>query len=171
MFQEQIERLGERINYGTTVPSCFVYRSAEIPFDPYWAAAFLASYRAVLSIVGSSMVGKCRRRLMYLTCTALSAFGTFTLAAYCYLNQDGLLTTTFPMARWIPLIAILFVYGAFSFGIGAIPYMLQASRDIVYAVRVFITSFFVDGFSIIFSKHKLNLIVLYYYVLHAMISF
>jgi hypothetical protein len=103
----------------------FADRSAQIPFDPYWAAAMLASFRAITAILGSSFVGKCKRRPMYLSCCALSGFGNFTLAAYCYLNQDGQITTIFPMARWIPVIAIMFIYVAFSFGIGSISYMLQ----------------------------------------------
>jgi uncharacterized membrane protein len=105
--------------------SLFVSRSAQIPFDSYWAAAMLATFRAIVSILGSSFVGKCKRRPMYLSCCAISCLGNLTLAAYCYLNQDGLLTTTFPMARWIPVIAIMFIYIAYAFGIGCICYMFQ----------------------------------------------
>ena len=35
-------------------------QEAEIPFDPYWAAAMLASYQALMSFVGSSFSARCK---------------------------------------------------------------------------------------------------------------
>ena len=100
-------------------------KNAEIPFDPYWAAAMLASYRALIAIVGSSVTKGCKRRPQYITCSVVLACGLFLLSTYCYFNQEKLLTENFPVARWIPILALMIIYTAFSFGYGSIPYILQ----------------------------------------------
>jgi uncharacterized membrane protein len=85
----------------------------------------LATFRAIISILGSSFIGRWKRKPVYLTCCTLSCIGNFTLATYYYFNQGGLLTTTFPIARWIPIIAIMLIYVSYAFGIGSICYMFQ----------------------------------------------
>ena len=108
-----------------------VFRSTDIPIDPYWAAAMLASYRALLCIFGSSLTGKFKRRPIYISCCGLVSFGTLLMASYCFFNQDKSLTNEFPYAKWIPIIAIVTCYSAFALGLGSIPYMFQV-RVLMY---------------------------------------
>ena len=100
-------------------------QEAEIPFDPYWAAAMLSTYRGLMSFVGSSFSAKCKKRTMYFCCGGLLISGLLTLSAYCYFNQNKLLTDNFPVARWLPIFSILVIYTSFSFGWGSLPYVLQ----------------------------------------------
>ena len=74
-------------------------QDSEIPFDPYWAAAMLASYRGMMSIVGSSIISKCKRRPLYFCCGGLLISGLLTLSAYTYFNQNKLLTEHFPVGN------------------------------------------------------------------------
>ena len=78
-----------------------------------------------MSIIGSSINGKCKRRTVYFVCCGHMIFGLLSLSAYSYFNQNELLTQNFPMARWIPIFSILILYTGFSFGYGSIPYMFQ----------------------------------------------
>ena len=87
----------------------------------------LSTYRALIAIIGSSVNGKYRRRPLYFVCCGISIGGQLLLSSYCYFNQGELLTTNFPITRWIPIFSIMMIYTAFSFGFGAIPYMLQVS--------------------------------------------
>merc|ERR1711879_348521 len=100
-------------------------QEAEIPFDPYWAAAMLASYRGLMSFVGSSFSARCKKRTMYFCCGGLLISGLLSLSAYTYFNQTKLLTNNFPVARWIPIFSIIVIYTSFSFGWGSLPYVLQ----------------------------------------------
>lgn len=102
-----------------------VHSESKVPIDPFWAAAMLASFRALVGIVGSPIVKKCQRRPLYLCSCAIQIVGLISLSGYCYFNQGELLTANFPFARWIPIFSIMLVYSAFSFGFGNIPYMLQ----------------------------------------------
>ena len=117
-------------------------KNAEIPFDPYWAAAMLASYRALIAIVGSSVTKGCKRRPQYITCSVVLACGLFLLSTYCYFNQEKLLTENFPVARWIPILALMIIYTAFSFGYGSIPYILQVRycflKSAFFSKRIFL---------------------------------
>ena len=101
------------------------FSKSKIPIDPFWAAAMLATFRALSSIIGSSVNGKCKRRPLYLICCGVSIFGQLSLSSFCYFDQDELLTTNFPFTRWIPIFSIMIIYTAFSFGFGGIPWMLQ----------------------------------------------
>ena len=106
----------------------FYFRSTKIPIDPYYGAAMLATIRAMISILSSSIVGKFKRRTMFIACDSIMICGTLLLATYCYFNQDESLTDAIPYAKWIPIIAILFMYIAFSFGVGSIPYAYQVNN-------------------------------------------
>jgi hypothetical protein len=101
------------------------FSKSKIPIDPFWAAAMLATFRALSAIIGSSVNGKCKRRPLYLICCGVSIFGQLSLSSFCYFDQDELLTTNFPFTRWIPIFSIMIIYTAFSFGFGGIPWMLQ----------------------------------------------
>ena len=101
------------------------FSKSKIPIDPFWAAAMLATFRALSAIIGSSVNGKCKRRPLYLICCGISIFGQLSLSSFCYFDQDEVLTTNFPFTRWIPIFSIMMIYTAFSFGFGGIPWMLQ----------------------------------------------
>ena len=98
---------------------------SQVPLSPYWAAAMLASYRALMSVLGSTFNGKCQRRPLYLSCCAINIIGLTMLSAYCYFNQNGLLTSNFPIATWIPIISIMILYSGYGLGFGGMPYQLQ----------------------------------------------
>ena len=101
------------------------FSKSKIPIDPFWAAAMLATFRALSAIIGSSVNGKCKRRPLYLICCGVSIFGQLSLSSFCYFDRDELLTANFPFTRWIPIFSIMIIYTAFSFGFGGIPWMLQ----------------------------------------------
>lgn len=109
-------------------------RSADIPMDPYWGAAMLACTRAILTLIASAVVAKVKRKPIYLACVGCVSVGTFSLAAYCYFNQNAHLTSTFPIASWIPIFSILICYVGYAFGMGSIPFMLQVGKyNLCYA--------------------------------------
>ena len=87
----------------------------------------LSTYRALIAIIGASVNGKYKRRTLYLVCCGVSIIGQLSLAFYCFFNQDESLTENFPITKWIPIFSIMMVYTAFSFGFGAIPFMLMVS--------------------------------------------
>ena len=74
-------------------------QEAEIPFDPYWAAAMLASYRGMMSILSSSFSAQCKKRPTYFCCGGLLISGLLTISAYTYFNQNKLLTENFPIGN------------------------------------------------------------------------
>ena len=99
-------------------------RSVNIPINPYWGGALLYLSRAMMSILGSSFIGRYPRRPIYLTCTGLVFCGNMLLATFCYLNEGNKISDEFPVTRWIPFVAILSTYAGFSFGVGSICFML-----------------------------------------------
>ena len=107
-------------------------QKSNIPLDPYWASALLASYRAIVSILGSTIIGKYSKRPVYFTSWAIFLTGLLSLTSYSYLNQDGLLTDNYAFAKWIPMFAILIFYTGFSLGFASIPYMLQVLKNSNY---------------------------------------
>ena len=112
-------------------PIIFLFFSqSKIPIDPFWAAAMLSTYRALIAIIGASVNGKYKRRSLYLVCCGVSIIGQLSLAFYCFFNQDESLTENFPITKWIPIFSIMMVYTAFSFGFGAIPFMLMVIFDL-----------------------------------------
>ena len=72
-------------------------QEAEIPFDPYWAAAMLACYRVIISILSSSLLAQFKRRPTYFCCGGFLISGLLTISAYTYFNQNKLLTDNFPI--------------------------------------------------------------------------
>ena len=103
------------------------FRSTNIPIDPYWAAATLASFRAVMVIFGSTLTRRFKRRPVYISCCGIISFGNLLMASYCFFNQDQSLTNQFTYAKWTPIIAIVFTYSGCALGFLIIPYMFQVS--------------------------------------------
>ena len=101
------------------------YREANIPFDPYLACAMLASYRALVSIFASSIIGKCKRRPLYMACCGVIIVGHLTLSSYFYFNHDGSLTKNFPVARWVPILSVTLGWTGLCLGYGSMVYILQ----------------------------------------------
>ena len=100
-------------------------QKSNIPLDPFWASALLASYRALIAILASTISGMYKKRPIYLTSWGIFLVGLLSLTAYSFFNQNGLLTDHFPVAKWIPIFSILIYYTGYSLGFGSIPYMLQ----------------------------------------------
>ena len=99
--------------------------------DPFWASALIGVIRGFLSIIGSTITSKFKRRPVYLSSCVIFSTGLFSLSAYCYFNSNGDLTEALPIAKWIPIFSILIVYTGFSFGYGSTPFMLQVRIDTV----------------------------------------
>ena len=100
-------------------------KEAEIPIDPYWAAAALAGYRSLLLMFSSAITKYFKRRPMYLINSLLMALGNAGIGTYFLLNAKQGLIQSIPLAKWIPVASIIIVYTAFSLGFGSVPYMLQ----------------------------------------------
>ena len=118
----------------------FIYRNVELPIDPYWAAAMVSTFRALLCIVAPNITWRFKRRPIYLACCATVCTGTLTLSWYCYFNQNDLLINNFPMTRWIPILSILICYIGYSFGYGSVVYILQVNANNYY-YRLFVGLF------------------------------
>ena len=103
---------------------------SDVPIDPYWASAMIASYRALVSILGSTVNARYRRRPVYLTCCCIFIVGLISLATYLYFNEDGTLTEEYSIAKWIPIFSIMIIYTGFALGFATIPFMLQVNRII-----------------------------------------
>ena len=111
----------------------YIYRSVQIPIDPYWAAAMLSTFRAMLCIVAPNVTSRFKRRPIYLACCAIVCMGTLTLSSYCYFNQNNQLVNQFPVTRWIPILAIVICYTGFSFGYGSVVYILQVNSKNIFS--------------------------------------
>ena len=101
-----------------------------MPLDPYFAAAMLATTRAVMAILSSSLiVDRFAKKNCLIVCDLIMAAGTIILATFCYFNQDGRLAASFPHTRWLPILSILLMYVAYVCGIGSVPYALQVKNS------------------------------------------
>ena len=102
-----------------------VMAESGIPLDPYWMAAGLTGYRAVLIAFASGLSTKCRRRPMFINACLLSTCGLFCLALFFHFNLDGSLVQAYPLLVYSPVACIMAIYTGFSLGFGQVPYMLQ----------------------------------------------
>ena len=93
--------------------------------DPFWASVMLQAFRFILCCIGLLINGKFKKKIVYLTCCAITCSGTLILATYSYLNIDNELSVNYPWTGFLPLLAIVLMYIAFAFGLGTIPFMLQ----------------------------------------------
>ena len=105
----------------------FIYRSAKIPLDPYWATALLNSFRFILSVFALSFAKRVPRRTTYITCMFISTLATSMIGTYFFLRsthvtflQDNI------YFRMVPLIGIIMLYFCFVFATGNIPVLLQS---------------------------------------------
>ena len=95
--------------------------------DPFLASVMLQAIRFILAVIGLHVTGKFKKKIVYLTCCAITCTGTLTLATYSYLNRDNELTLNYSWTGFVPLLAIILMYIAFAFGLGTIPFMLQVN--------------------------------------------
>ena len=95
--------------------------------DPFLASVMLQTIRFILALIGLHVTGKFKKKIVYLTCCAITCTGTLTLATYSYLNRDNELTLNYSWTGFVPLLAIILMYIAFAFGLGTIPFMLQVN--------------------------------------------
>ena len=82
-------------------------------------------FRALLSIIGTSIIGKCARRPFYFTCCGMVIFGLVSLSVHFYFSENKSLTQNYPIINWIPFLSILIIYTGNSLGFGGLPYILQ----------------------------------------------
>ena len=98
---------------------------ANIPINPYWGAAALAACRAILLVVSPVVTKNIRRRPMYLFGCVMAMLGNCGIGTYFLLKNKTNLIMEYPSLKWVPIVSILVIYSAFSFGFGSVPYMLQ----------------------------------------------
>ena len=89
---------------------------AKIPIDLYWAAAFLASYRAILSVFALPFIGNLEKRKVHFVSGAFLILGLLSLSISSYLIHVADLLENYPMAGWIPIISILLIYTSEALG-------------------------------------------------------
>ena len=75
--------------------------------DPFLASVMLQAIRFILAVIGLHVTGKFKKKIVYLTCCAITCTGTLTLATYSYLNRDNELTLNYSWTGFIPLLAIM----------------------------------------------------------------
>ena len=100
-------------------------QEGNIPMNPYWGAATIASFRAVTMLICSVLTRNLKRRLMYMSGTAVVVLGFCALGTYFLLKSETSLIDEFPILKWMPLASIFVIYTAYSFGIAPVPYMLK----------------------------------------------
>eukprot|EP00095_Tigriopus_kingsejongensis_P002049 maker-scaffold254_size236139-snap-gene-0.10 protein:Tk02049 transcript:maker-scaffold254_size236139-snap-gene-0.10-mRNA-1 annotation:"solute carrier family facilitated glucose transporter member 8" len=101
-----------------------ILKQTNIPIDPYWCAAFMTLYRAVISVGASGMVNRCRRRPILLGTGLLLAFSSGSLGFYTFLQSRGWLDHL-PWTNWLPMVFISMLYTGFSCGYATVIYNYQ----------------------------------------------
>ena len=115
------------------------FRNANISMDPFWASVLLQGIRLLLSIFGLGITGKCKKKIVYLSCSGIYFIGNLTIATYSYYNIDNKLTSHYSWTGFIPLIGIILMYIGYSFGLSTIPFMLQVNI-IEYEIAIYIVN-------------------------------
>ena len=87
---------------------------ADIQMDPYIAAAWLAAYRGVLTILALPFVGRFHKRTTLFCCGCLLSAGLLLLSSFTYFFVHEV--DNYPEVKWIPIISILLIYTSHSFG-------------------------------------------------------
>ena len=86
----------------------FIWQDIGIPFDPYWGAALIATYRSIMCLCSSAILFRVRRKPAFALGGSIVALSTFTLGLHAYLKdnfmEDG--ESTSPIFTWIPMVAI-----------------------------------------------------------------
>ena len=104
---------------------------AEIHIDPYLAAAMLATWRGIMSLIGTPMIGRFLKRTVHFCCGIALTIGLLSLSAFTFFNQDsGLVHHNAPTLGWIPIISILLIYTSVSLGWLSIIFQLRVSDNI-----------------------------------------
>ena len=110
---------------------------ADIPFDPYLAAAAISLYRLVLILMFSfGIANRVRRRPLFLLTGVGIVLGNLSLATYFVVRTHSDVVLSYPQLKWVPVIGLLLIYTAFSMGYGSVPYMLQGEILPPYARAV-----------------------------------
>ena len=100
---------------------------AEIHIEPYLAAALLATWRGIMSLIGTPLIGRFKKRTVYFGCGIILTIGLLSLSAFTFFNQDSGLVHNHPSLGWIPIISILLIYTSISFGWLSISFQLRVS--------------------------------------------
>ena len=103
---------------------------AEIHIDPYLAAAMLATWRGIMSLIGTPMIGRFLKRTVHFCCGIVLTIGLLSLSAFTFFNQDSGLVHNAPTLGWIPIISILLIYNSVSLGWLSIIFQLRVSNNI-----------------------------------------
>jgi len=101
-----------------------VLEKLNIPFDVYWGAAYISTYRMLVTISLSFLLKKVPRRSMYLGSGCVVILALFMQGTYAYFGSY-LPAEWEPVTQWTPLVAIILQYTGFGLGYGPIVFIMQ----------------------------------------------
>ena len=100
-----------------------ILQKSNIPISSYVAAASLASYRLVIVLISLFLSSLVPRRPLLMSTLFIAATGALLMATSSYLQTlDWFISfeNDYPLTKWVPIIAIFFMYTGFSGGVGPV---------------------------------------------------
>ena len=116
---------------------------SKIPIDSYWTAAFLASYRATLSLLTLPFIGRCPKRQIHFGSGVFLILGLLSLSISTYLIHEVDIQENYPMTGWIPIISILLICTSQAIGwensiIALQAQCLKITKNVVFEIFNFV---------------------------------
>lgn len=141
MFFQQFSGISALMAYTVEI-----FEHAEGALDPAISAAIVAGAQFFATLIGSALMDKAGRRILYLTSGIFVTIGLAILGIYGIILEKQLLSSS--IYGWIPLIGFTVFVASFSLGYGPIPYLMTPefvpfqSRSSVLAIAGIFSSFF-----------------------------
>lgn len=141
MFFQQFSGISALMAYTVEI-----FEHAESALDPAICAAIVAGVQFCATLIGSVLMDKAGRRILYLVSGVFVTIGLIVLGIYgIFLEKWGFSSSIY---GWIPLIGFTIFVGSFSLGFGPIPYLMTPefvplhSRAAVLSIAGIFSSFF-----------------------------
>ena len=97
-----------------------ILKRSEVSIDPYVAAAYLVSWRLIITVATSIFLAPfIARRKLYIVSGIVLATGALMLGTVCYVEKLPVWQTTlesYPVFRWLPIVSIGLLYTGLSGG-------------------------------------------------------
>ena len=105
-----------------------ILKRGRLPIDPYVAAAWLVSYRVLVTVCTSLIFAPyCSRRKLYLVSGCILATGALSFGTLCYLEKlesYQSILEAYPAVKWLPIVAIGMLYTGLSGGYAMVIFSL-----------------------------------------------
>lgn len=141
MFFQQFSGISALMAYTVEI-----FEHAESALEPSICAAIVAGVQFFATLIGSVLMDKAGRRILYLISGTFVTVGLVLLGIYgIVLEKQGFSSSLY---GWIPLIGFTVFVGSFSLGFGPIPYLMTPefvplqSRAAVLSIAGVFSSFF-----------------------------